>query len=531
MNHIQQENQSAIEALKASEKRYRRLFESAQDGILIVDDTGKVDDANPFLLALMGYSHEEICGKHLWELGAFNDITASRAAFKHLQDTHYVRYENLPLRTRKGDLLAVEFVSNVYLVDGKKVIQCNIRDISDRKQLEASLAKSREKMRSILDNINIGVSLISPEMTVLELNRKMCEWFPDVDVGQRPVCYRVFTDPGGMAACPDCPAVKTLQDGRVHEGVREHLRKGKTYTYRMVSSPVHNTAGRVTAIVEMVEDITERITLESRLRQARKLESIGRLAGGVAHEYNNMLSVILGYAELAMDKLAPDDPVCADIREIISASDRSAQITRQLLAFSRNQIIAPRLIDVNRAVTKILKTLTHLIGENVDLVWRPGKELKPVLMDATQIDQILINLCLNARDAISDMGRITIETGPAALDQTFCGDHQGCLPGDYIRLRISDDGCGMDEETRDRLFEPFFTTKDVGLGTGLGLSTVYGIVKQNRGAILVYSRPDEGTAFEIYLPRGKGQTPSRGHPSFDHPCDQSGHTQGVTYGP
>ena len=513
MNQTQQENQSAIEALKTSEKRYRRLFESAQDGILIVDaHTGRVVDANPFLLALIGYSHEDTCGKYLWELGTFKDITSSRAAFKHLQDTHYVRYENLPLRTHNGDLLAVEFVSNVYLVDGKKVIQCNIRDISDRKRLEASLAKSREKMRSIMDNINIGVSLISPEMTVLELNPKMREWFPDVNVAGRPVCYRVFNDPGGMAACPDCPAVKTLQDGRGHEGVREHLRKGKKYTYRMVSSPICNTAGRVTGVIEMVEDITERTALESRLRQTGKLETIGRLAGGVAHEYNNMLSVILGYAELAMDKVAPDDPVTADIQEIISAADRSVQITRQLLAFSRNQIIAPRLIDVNRAVTKILKTLTHLIGEKVDLVWRPGKELDPVLMDATQIDQVLINLCVNARDAISDMGRITIETGPAALDQTFCSHHQGCLPGDHIRLRISDDGSGMDEETRDRLFEPFFTTKDVGLGTGLGLSTVYGIVKQSRGAIVTESRPGEGTAFEIYLPCGKGPIP--GHPSL-----------------
>ncbi len=527
---MQQENQSAIETLKASEKRYRRLFESAQDGILIVDaHTGKVDDANPFILALMGYSHEEICGRDLWELGAFKDITSSKAAFRHLQDTHYIRYENLPLRTRKGALVAVEFVSNVYLVDDKKVIQCNIRGISDRKRLEASLAQSREKMRSILDNINIGVALISPEMTVLELNRKMCELFPDVTVGKRPVCYRFFNDPGGMEACPDCPAVKTLQDGRGHEGVREHLREGKTHTYRMVSSPVRNTAGRVTAVIEMVEDITERTALESRLRQVWKLESTGRLAGGVAHEYNNMLSVILGYAELAMDKVAPDGPVSEDLQEIISAADRSTQITRQLLAFSRNQVIAPRLIDVNTVVKKILKTLTHLIGKNVDLVWRPGKELNPVLMDATQLDQVLINLCVNASDAISGMGRITIETGPAALDQTFCSDHGGCLPGEYIRLTVSDDGCGMDVETRDRLFDPFFTTKDVGLGTGLGLSTVYGIVKQSRGAILVYSRPGEGTTFEIYLPCQKGQIPSRIHPAFDQLCDPSGRTQRVTY--
>ncbi len=503
----QRKKERMIKALQESEKRYRRLFESAKDGILIINaDTGKVVDANPFLLALIGYSYEEVYGKHLWELGAFKDIAASKEAFKNLQDNHYVRYEDLPLATLDGQHVAVEFVSNVYLVDGKKVIQCNIRDITARKQAEKVLAENNEKMRSILDNIGIGVALISPDMKVLELNRKMREWFPGVDITQSPTCYHVFNDPMGQDMCRDCPTVKTLQDGNVHEGLKESLRAGIKCCYRIVSSPVRNFAGEVTAAIEMVEDITERLSLESQFLQAQKLESLGRLAGGVAHDYNNMLSVILGYAELAMGKVTPAEPVYRDLEAITKAARRSTEITRQLLAFSRKQTIEPRLIDLNGAVGGTLKMLTRLIGEDIDLAWLPGEDLWPVMMDPSQLDQILVNLCVNARDAIADIGRITIETGRATLDKTFCDYHEGFIPGEYAWLTVSDDGCGMDKEIRDKIFEPFFTTKGVGRGTGLGLSTVYGIVKQNQGFIHAYSEPCKGTSFRIYLPCHKGST-------------------------
>ncbi len=500
------ENKSLTQKLKASEKRYRRLFESAKDGILILDaDTGRVVDANPFLLALIGYSHEATCGKHLWELGAFRDIAASKEAFKNLQEHLYVRYEDLPLLTLTGDHLAVEFISNVYLVDGKKVIQCNIRDITERKQAERFLAENNEKMRSILDNINMGVALISPEMAVLELNRKMRKWFPNVNIAQHPTCYQVFNDPMGKDVCRDCPTIKTLKDGNVHESVRKNSTAGKKYCYRIVSSPIFNTAGEVTAVIEMVENITQRMGLESQLRQSQKMESVGRMAGGVAHDYNNMLTVIIGYTELAMDKVSPAEPVYEDLEEINNAARRSTEITRQLLAFSRKQTIAPRLIDLNRAVKATLTMLARLIGENIDLVWHPTENLTPVMMDIAQLDQILANLCVNARDAITDIGQITIETNQVTLDKTFCNYHEGFTPGNYIRLSVSDDGCGMDKETRDKIFEPFVTTKELGRGTGLGLSTVYGIVKQSQGFIHAFSEPGKGSSFRIYLPCRKGE--------------------------
>ncbi|MFP4038002.1 MAG: ATP-binding protein, partial [Desulfobacteraceae bacterium] len=243
---------------------------------------------------------------------------------------------------------------------------------------------------------------------------------------------------------------------------------------------------------------------EAQLRRSQKMESIGRLAGGVAHDFNNMLSVILGHTQLAINKISPDDQLYQDLSEVLSAAERSTQITRQLLAFARKQAFSPQVLDLNETIDGMLKMLQRLIGEDLELVWLPGKELWPVKMDPSQVDQILANLCVNARDALEGGGKITIETHPVTLDKPYCAAHPDFSPGEYVLLAVSDNGCGMDRETRDRVFEPFFTTKDLNEGTGLGLSTVYGIVKQNSGFINVYSEPGRGTTFKIYLPRNTG---------------------------
>ena len=501
------EKESTGGALQDSEKRYRRLFESAKDGILILDaDTGKVVDVNPFLLQLLGYSYDALHGQHIWELGVFKDIAASKDAFKTLQDNDYIRYEDLPLETIDGQPISVEFVSNVYLVDHSRVIQCNIRDITTRKRTERALGESEAKMRSILDNIGIGVALISPQMEILELNHQMREWFPAIDPGQRAICYRAFNDPPREAVCDNCPTQKTLQDGLVHENTMQTPRPGGVRNYRIVSSPILNASGQVTAAIEMVEDITEKLSLESQFRQAQKMEAVGLLAGGVAHDFNNMLGVILGYAELALCKVDPAQPLHGDLEKILEAAKRSADITRQLLAFARKQTIIPVVLDLNETVKSMLTMLHRLIGEDIDLAWLPEVDLCPIKMDPVQIDQILANLCINARDAIADVGRVTIETGNAVLDETYCAHHAGFVAGEYVLLAVSDDGCGMDKEILDRIFEPFFTRKGAGQGTGLGLSTVYGIVKQNNGFINVYSEPGNGTTFSIYLPRCTDRT-------------------------
>jgi PAS domain S-box-containing protein len=245
----------------------------------------------------------------------------------------------------------------------------------------------------------------------------------------------------------------------------------------------------------------ERERLEYQLIQAQKMESVGRLAGGVAHDYNNMLGVIIGFAELAIGKTTPDAPLHDDLQEILNAARRATEITRQLLAFARKQTIAPQVLNLNDTLESMLKMLRRLIGEDIDLFWRPGAGLWSVNIDPSQLDQLLANLVVNARDAIADVGKITIETRNVSFDESYCADHLGFSTGEYALLAVSDDGCGMDKTILNQLFEPFFTTKDTGKGTGLGLATVYGIVKQNEGFINVYSEPGKGSTIKIYLPR------------------------------
>ena len=244
---------------------------------------------------------------------------------------------------------------------------------------------------------------------------------------------------------------------------------------------------------------SEREHLQEQLVQSRKMESVGLLAGGVAHDFNNMLNVIFGHSDIAMEDLDEKHPVYEDLRAIRKAAEHSADLTRQLLAFARKQTVAPRVIDLNNTVEGMLRMLCRLIGEDIDLAWMPGKSLWTVNIDPGQMDQILVNLCVNARDAIKGVGKITIETANAVVDAGYCESHLDSLPGSYVVLMVSDNGCGMDKQTRQRIFEPFFTTKGLGHGTGLGLATVYGIVKQNNGFINVYSEPGEGTTFKIFL--------------------------------
>jgi len=250
----------------------------------------------------------------------------------------------------------------------------------------------------------------------------------------------------------------------------------------------------------------KRESLEMQLFQAQKMESVGRLAGGVAHDFNNMLSVIIGNAELALDQIDSENSLHGDIEEILKAANRSTEITRQLLGFARQQTISPKLLDLNEVVENQLKMLRRLIGEDIDLAWLPAKKVPPVKIDPIQVDQIMANLCVNARDAIGGVGKITIETDNTSFDNAYCADHAGFIPGEYVCLAISDDGSGIPPGTLEKIFDPFFTTKKMGQGTGLGLSTVYGIIKQNNGFINIYSEPSEGTTLKIYFPTAAGET-------------------------
>ena len=283
--------------------------------------------------------------------------------------------------------------------------------------------------------------------------------------------------------------------------------KGTRLYVRSIGAAVRDATGAIISMQGALQDVTARRRaeqqhekLEAQLRQALKMDAVGRLAGGVAHDFNNMLGVILGNAQLLLDSLDPSDPRCDDLGDLIHAAERSADLTTQLLAFARQQTISPKVLDLNATIERMLKILVRLIGEDIELIWLPAAKLSPVRMDATQIDQILANLTVNARDAITGVGKLIIETTDVVLDQTYCDGHPGSLPGPYVMLAVSDNGAGMGPETVARLFEPFFTTKEVGKGSGLGLATVYGVVKQNGGFISVYSELGQGTTFKIYLP-------------------------------
>jgi len=275
---------------------------------------------------------------------------------------------------------------------------------------------------------------------------------------------------------------------------------GKVFWARIIGQPEFED-GTCVKMRGTFQDVTEQKAWEERLRQSQKMEAVGNLAGGVAHDYNNMLTIITGFTELALEKVSPQDSLYDDLQEIEDAAHRSVEITRQLLAFSRQQNIQPQILDLNITIENMLKMLQRLIGEDIDLAWLPGEELPPVLLDPVQVDQILANLCVNARDAIEGTGKVTIETRRSIFDDEYCANHPGSVPGDYVMLGVSDDGRGMEAAVHDKIFEPFFTTKKLGKGTGLGLATVYGIVKQNEGFINVYSEPGRGTTFKVYLPQ------------------------------
>ena len=319
------------------------------------------------------------------------------------------------------------------------------------------------------------------------------------------------------------------QDPAIYQEIWEHVSVGRSWQGRLLSqrkdgtyyneeariSPVFGQGGAVGNFVAIKTDITERLRLreerghmEEQMRQAQKMESIGRLAGGVAHDFNNMLSIIAGYAEIAAEDMDEHDPLRKNLEQILDAAMRSRDLTRQLLAFARRQTVRPRLIDLNEVLDKSQKMLGRLIGEDIDLRLMPCQDVWPVKMDPSQIDQIIANLAVNARDAISGVGSVIIETNNITLEQEFCNSHMGLEPGDYALFTFSDTGSGMEREVLDKIFEPFFTSKKAGKGTGLGLSTVYGIVHQSNGLIDVYSEPGQGTTFKIYLPRS-GEAPGQ----------------------
>ena len=492
------ERKRAEETLLASEVRYRRLFESAKDGILILNaETGMVVDVNPFLIELLGISRETFLGKRVWELGFLKDILANQANFAELQQREYVRYEDMALETSDGRRVEVEFVSNVYLVNNEKVIQCNIRDISARRRAQESHAR----LSTAVEQSAEAIVITDASGAIVYTNpafEKASGYTSDEALGQNS---RILKS-GKQDAAFYREMWGVLSRGEVWRGRITNRRKdGTLFQEDVTISPVRDAAGKVVNYVAAKRDVTNETLLEQQLLQAQKMEAIGRLAGGVAHDFNNLLGVITGYGEIVHRRLADEDPLKGKVEQILKAGERAASLTRQLLAFGRKQVLQPKILVLNAVVSGMQKMLPRVIGEDVELVTVLAPHLGSVKADPGQIDQILMNLAVNSRDAMPEGGRITIETSNADLDETYVATHAPARTGPYVLLVVSDTGSGMDAATQARIFEPFFTTKGVGEGSGLGLSTVYGIVKQSEGYVWVYSEVGIGTTIKIYLPR------------------------------
>lgn len=392
------------------------------------------------------------------------------------------------------------------------------QDTRKRRLAEEALIQSEKKLAQAIQGNSIPFFMIDHNHIITHWNRA-CEnltGFSEAEMKgtrkhrhifyaeERPMLADFLADGAGEQEIKEYYGEKVsrsilIQGAFEGEDFLPHFgQKGKWLYF--TSAPMKDPEGNIMGALETIQDITDRKATEAQLRQAQKMESVGRLAGGVAHDYNNALSVIIGFTELAMGELDATDPRNEDLQQVLRAAARAADITRQLLAFARKQTISPRVLDLNQNVESMLKMLRRLIGEDIDLVWVPGTGLGNVEIDPSQLDQILANLCVNARDALAGVGRITIETARAAFDSAHCAEYPQFFPGEFVMMSIKDNGCGMDKETLDHIFEPFFTTKDVDKGTGLGLSTVYGIVDQNKGFLQVSSEPGKGTTIQIYLP-------------------------------
>jgi PAS domain S-box-containing protein len=382
-------------------------------------------------------------------------------------------------------------------------------EICRHKRAEEGLRESEERYRTILQTAMDGFALTDLDGRILEVNATYCRM---TGYSAQELLAMRISDLDTSESTEETQA-RIRKIATTGEDRFESVHRRKDGTVLEVEVSVQRRAADGDRLVSFIRDISERkraseekAILADQLLQAQKMESVGRLAGGVAHDFNNMLCIIRNNAEFALQQVDPTSTAHADLQEILTASNRSADLTRQLLAFARKQTVSPKVLDLNHTVEGMLKMLGRLIGEDLTLVWQPGADLWPVMMDPAQIDQMLANLCVNARDAIADIGKITISTGMKTITVDDLARHVGLVAGDYVWFAVSDDGCGMDEATMSQIFEPFFTTKDVGKGTGLGLATVYGIVKQNCGFIDLESEPGKGSTFTIFLPRHVGKT-------------------------
>ena len=494
------------EALRESEYLYRTLIEHSLTGIFMIRKDNYVF-ANEMFCKNTGYSLEKLKSKDPLDLIAYKDRERMREFFeKRLSGEKVPSEYETQIIQKDGAIRDVLIKVTLIMFEEEPTVMGSIIDITKHKKVEKELKESEKRYRQLFENVPVGLYRTTKEGEIIDANPAMVQMlgYPDVESLKAEKIIRVYPNPEDRIQWQ-----RLIERDGVIRDFQKQLRRydGSLIWIEENTQITPGGAGQQYYEGTFV-DITERrraeqkmAELQEQLYQSQKMEAIGQLAGGVAHDFNNLLTVIKGYSQLSFNELQEDSPVRLNIEEIKQAADRAADLTRQLLAFSRRQVMEVKVLDLNTILQNIDKMLHRLIGEDIELITHLDENLGRVKTDPGQIEQVVLNLVLNARDAMLKGGKLIIETANVELDEEYAHEHITIQPGSYVMLAVSDTGVGMTPEVKERVFEPFFTTKEKGRGTGLGLSTVYGIVKQSGGNIKVYSELGKGTTFKVYLPR------------------------------
>ncbi|HBI14232.1 MAG TPA: hybrid sensor histidine kinase/response regulator [Desulfobulbaceae bacterium] len=496
------ERRQAEEALRKSEERFRALYEQNPTMYFTLDGQGTVLSVNPFGAEQLGYTVQELIAQPVLQVFHPDDRVAVREQLQKClgQKDRVCSWELRKMRKDGSMLWVREAARCVQGGDGQPVVLVVCEDITDRKKADEALAESKDFLDKIINSISEPIFVKDREHRWVLLNDALCRFMgherKDL-LGKSD--YDFFPKEQADVFWEKDDVIFDSGEANINEEQISDA-NGKVHTIVTTKTLYRDESGEA-FIVGIINDITERMNLEAQLRQAVKMEAVGLLAGGVAHDFNNLLTAVNGYSDLLLRQLGEDNPLRKDIEQINRAGLRAASLTGQLLAFSRKQVVKPEVLDLNHVIRETEKMLKRLIGENIELATVLDPELGRVVADPGLIEQVIINLVVNARDAMPKGGKLTIETRNVVLDDSYAQWHVEVEPGNYVLVTLSDTGIGMDEHTLSHIFEPFFTTKTKGTGTGLGLATVFGIVKQSGGNIGVYSEPGRGSTFKIYLPQ------------------------------
>jgi two-component system, cell cycle sensor histidine kinase and response regulator CckA len=495
----------AANALRESEERYRILVENAPEAIVVLDvEKSKFVDCNENAVRLFRLSREELLRKGPGELSPPYQPDGRPSESGSRERIERVLAGGVPSfdwvhRNSQGEDIECE----VHLVrlpsPAGRLVRGSIVDITDRKRAEHALRESEARYRSLVNNATYGIYWVALDGEILQANPALAQMLGYESTSELlglRVSDTLYSNPTARSLL----LTQYTKSGRADAVVEWKRKDGKIIHVRLSGRRTTDPVRMTECIEVIVENVTEKVALEKQLVQAQKFEAIGQLAGGIAHDFNNMIGAIIGWADLGTEETDAASRLHRHFEKIRQQADRAAALTRQLLAFARRQILEPRNIDLNQAVTETLSLLEKVIGCNVEIKSKLAPDLAVVCADPTQVEQVLMNLCINARDAMPQGGSLHIETGNVSFDEEYCARQPYARPGHYAVLSVTDTGTGMDATTLDRIFEPFFTTKELGKGTGLGLAMVYGIVRQHGGFVHVYSEPNVGTTFRIYFP-------------------------------